>query len=210
MEFSLDALPAKDRYKLLTSLVVPRPIAWVMTRSMNGRLNAAPFSFFNVMGHDPAVVALGILAHPVKALKDTARNIEATGEFVINLVDEASADAMNATAADLPAGQSELDLIAAALADSTRVDVPRIASSPASLECRLLQTVAVSEKQWVILGSVLAVHVADELVLDAARCHVDIARHAPIGRMGGAGIYARSTDRFELARPDAATQPLER
>lgn len=209
MEFPFDALTAKDRYKLLTSLVVPRPIAWVTTRALDGSLNAAPFSFFNVMGHDPAVVALGILAHPVKALKDTARNIETTGEFVINLVDEALAPDMNATATDLPAGQSELDLTTVALADSTRVSVPRIASSPASLECRLLQTVPLSEKQWVILGSVLAVHVADALVLDAGRCHLDLARHAPIGRMGGAGIYARSTERFELARPDAATQPLE-
>jgi flavin reductase (DIM6/NTAB) family NADH-FMN oxidoreductase RutF len=117
---------------------------------------------------------------------------------------------MNATAADLDCGISELALIGLDTAPGLAVRVPRIAACSASLECSLLQSIPVSERQRVILGRVVALHVADELVLDAERGHVNIALHAPIARMGGAGIYARSTDRFELERPDAATQPLER
>lgn len=209
MKFSFDTLSVKDRYKLLTSLVVPRPIAWVSTCSIDGQINVAPFSFFNIMGHDPAIVALGIMAHPDKPLKDTARNIEATGEFVVNLVDEALAPAMNATAADLPFGVCEIDLERMRTAPSSHVNVPRICASPAALECRQFHSVPMPGKQRIILGEVLAVQVADALVIDHQRCHIDLNRHAPIARMGGAGIYCRSTDRFELDRPDRATQPLE-
>ncbi|NMG67027.1 flavin reductase family protein [Azoarcus indigens] len=210
MQISLDRLTEKQRYGLLTSLVVPRPIAWVTTVSPEGTVNAAPFSFFNLMGHDPAVVALGILAHPEKPLKDTARNIERSGEFVVNLVDEHLAAAMNATAVDLAYGSSELALVGLETAPGLAVEVPRITACSASLECRLLQSIPVSEHQRVMLGQVVALHVDDALVQDAERGHVHIALHAPIARMGGAGIYARSSDRFELERPDAATQPLER
>lgn len=201
MQFDFDALSAAERYKLLTATVVPRPLAWVTTRSADGISNAAPYSFFNVMGSEPPLVALGILAHDGKRLKDTAANIEATGVFVVNLVDETCADAMNATSADLPDKVSELDVNRLATIECDRVNVPRIVLSSVSFECELFQSLAVSERQRVILGRVLAMHVADELVTDVERLHIDLKRHAPIGRMGGSNLYCRTHDRFRMERP---------
>ncbi|MFN5719966.1 MAG: flavin reductase family protein, partial [Bradyrhizobium sp.] len=110
MFFDMGQLAADIRYKILTATVTPRPIAWVTTRSADGVVNAAPFSFFNVLGHEPPTVALGLLRHPEKGLKDTAENILATGEFVAHLVPRGMADAMNATCVDAPREVDELAL----------------------------------------------------------------------------------------------------
>src|SRR5687768_6986952 len=109
MEINLRELDAKNRYKLMTGVVVPRPIALVTTLGENGVVNAAPFSFFNVMGSDPPIVAMGPGWRPDGSAKDTALNIRATGEFVINLVDENLAQQMNICATDFPAGESEIE-----------------------------------------------------------------------------------------------------
>lgn len=204
MQFDFEHLPALSRYNLLSSLVVPRPIAWVTTRSDNGAVNLAPYSFFNVMGHEPPLVALGILASPSKGLKDTLRNIEEQREFAVSLVTEPLLPAMNLSAGDLPYGVSEAELAEVTLAPGRLIDVPHVRNSNAALECRLLQSLAVSERQRVVLGEVVCMHVADELVLDAAQGFVNVARHAPVARMGGSALYCRSTDRFELERPDDA------
>ena len=107
MDFALPELSPRERYRLLVGLVVPRPIAFITTRGESGAANAAPFSFFNVLGHDPAIVVVSIEARPDGALKDTIRNIERSGEFVVNLVDEALAPAMHQASADYPPGVSE-------------------------------------------------------------------------------------------------------
>jgi hypothetical protein len=130
MEFDFRALPKAGRYKILGSCVTPRPIAWVTTLSADGVLNAAPFSFFNVLGDDPPTVALGLLAHAEGRLKDTAANIRATGEFVINLVDEAHGEAMNLTCIDAPSDVDEAQLAGLEIAPSARVAPPRILTAP--------------------------------------------------------------------------------
>ena len=109
MLFDMETLEAQSRYKILTATVTPRPIAWVTTLSEDGVINAAPYSFFNVLGHEPPTLALGLLAGKDR-FKDTATNILATGEFVVNLVSEANADAMNVTCIDAPPDIDELAL----------------------------------------------------------------------------------------------------
>lgn len=204
MQFDMRALPPLDRYKLLTSSVTPRPIAWVTSRSPDGRNNAAPYSFFNAMGNDPPVVVLGLLRRPDGTPKDTAANILETGEFVANLVSEADAGAMNITCMDAPPDVDEIDCAKLQTAPSTLVAPPRIATAPVSFECRLVQSVSLSARQVIIIAEVLMAHVADRFVLDAERLHLDTAAMTLIGRMHGSGWYLRSTDRFQMKRPSYA------
>ncbi|HEY0419918.1 MAG TPA: flavin reductase family protein, partial [Acetobacteraceae bacterium] len=130
MLFDFETLAAQDRYKLLVATVVPRPIAWVVTQDLAGRLNAAPFSFFNVFANDPPVLVIGIGGRRPGDAKDTGANIRETGQFVVNLVDQANAEAMNATAIDFPPDVDELRQAGLATLPSTKVAPPRIAESP--------------------------------------------------------------------------------
>lgn len=201
MQFDFDVLPLEVRYKVLASCITPRPIAWVTTQSAQGALNAAPYSFFNVIGSDPPIVALGIQAHPEGRLKDTAANICETGEFVINLVDEQHAEQMNLTCIDAPADVDEVALAGLVTAASTRVRPPRIATSPASFECRTLHIVPTGNHQRAVIGQVLLAHVRDEFVMDAERTHIDSPAMNVIGRLHGNGWYSRQTDTFQMPRP---------
>ncbi|WP_376095091.1 flavin reductase family protein [Roseomonas sp. CCTCC AB2023176] len=204
MFFDFGALPADIRYKVLTSTVTPRPIAWVTTRREDGVVNAAPYSFFNVMGQDPPTLVLGLLRDPKRGFKDTAANILDSGEFVVNLVPERLAEAMNLTCMDAPPDVSELDVAGLEAAASVHVSAPRIAASPVAFECRSLTVLVTGPKQAIVVGRVLAAHVADEVVLDAARAYIDTPALNLIARMHGSGWYARSTDRFQLDRPTYA------
>jgi len=136
MRYDLSAVPEPIAYKLLAATIIPRPIAWVVTQDAEGRLNAAPFSFFNVMGSAPPTVALGILADPARGLKDTAQAILDTGKFVVNLVPERLVQAMNLTSIDALRGVNELELAGLATLPSDSVAPPRIAESPVAFECR--------------------------------------------------------------------------
>ena len=198
MEFDLRKLAPKDRYKLLTGVVVPRPIAWVTTLDADGVVNAAPFSYFNLMGTDPPIVAFGPAWRPDGSPKDTPHNIRLTGEFVVNLVDENLAQQMNISAADFPPGQSEVEAAGLELSPSVRVHVPRIAASPAHLECREHCTIEIG-KTRVVLGEVLHLRIRDDLV-DAVRYYVAGEKMNLIGRMHGAGGYTRTHDYFEMPR----------
>jgi flavin reductase (DIM6/NTAB) family NADH-FMN oxidoreductase RutF len=197
MQFDLAALPSRDRYKLLAGLVVPRPIALVTTRSEDGRDNAAPYSFFNLFAEEPPIVVLGIGVAASGGAKDTTNNIRDTGEFVVNMVDEPTAEAMNLCAVDFPPEVSEIDVAELELLASERVQARRIASSPAHLECRRLITLQPGRERYLILGEVLWVHVRDGIV-DPVTLRV-APGYAPIGRLFGNG-YARTHDRFELPR----------
>ena len=207
MRFDLDPATPQISYKLLASTVTPRPIAWITTLSKDGLVNAAPYSFFNAMGHTPPTVAVGLLADPAKGFKDTARNILDTGEFVVNLVPEALAEAMNITCVNAPAQVSEMELAGLEAAASEHVAPPRIKASPVSFECVTLSSVVTGPQQTIVIGRVLAVHIEDRYVLDAERAHVDTPALGLIGRMHGAGWYARSHDQFQLARPVWSTEP---
>jgi flavin reductase (DIM6/NTAB) family NADH-FMN oxidoreductase RutF len=200
MLFDMETLPQQDRYKILAASVVPRPIAWVTTRSRDGIVNAAPFSFFNAMGADPPTLALGLIPREGR-LKDTAANIQQTAEFVVNLVSEANAEAMNLTCIDAPPEVDELELARLTPVPSLKVAPPRIGESPVSFECRLIAALVVGPMQVVVLGRVVCAHIDDAFVLDAKRCHLDTPALRLIGRMHGSGIYVRTADRFEMQRP---------
>ncbi|OYX67661.1 MAG: hypothetical protein B7Y95_22615 [Rhizobiales bacterium 32-66-11] len=209
MLFDLTALAADVRYKLLTATVTPRPIAWITTRSREGIDNAAPFSFFNVMGHEPATVAIGLLRNPRSGLKDTAHNILATGEFIAHLVPERMAAAMNATSAEVPAEVDELRAAGLRVVPGDMVAASRIADCPVAFECRAISSVVTGPDQVAVIAQVLCAHIADAHILDAGRGHVDTPSLDLISRMHGAGWYARSTDLFELARPQPASRQAE-
>ncbi len=209
MQFDFATLSAKDRYKLLVSTVTPRPIAWVVTEAPNGMLNAAPYSFFNAFSNDPPVVVIGIGGREPGDAKDTGNNIRRTGQFVVNLVDEASATAMNVTAIDFPPDVDELHEAGLHTLPSLHVRPPRIAESPVAMECERLATIELGIDRSLVLGRVLAMHIADAAVLDASRCYIDTPKLNLIGRMHGAGWYARTTDLFEMPRIDVADWTLK-
>lgn len=193
--FDFAALSPRDRYKLLIGTVVPRPIAWVTTVDPEGRVNAAPFSFFNVLSADPAILALGVENHADLSHKDTGRNIRLTGEFTVNIVDFANLHPMNVTAVPFPAGVDELAAAGLTALPGTHIRAPYIAEAPAAFECRRYVTLEVGSSREIVLGEVLALHIRADLVND--RLHVDPARLDALGRMGGQG-YARSNATFNL------------
>jgi len=197
MYFDIASLDGRRSYKLLTATVVPRPIAWVVSADAQGRINAAPFSFFNCFGGHPPVVCVGV-GNRGGAPKDTLGNIQARREFVVNLVPEALAAAMNDTATDFPHGHDELQITGLATAPSRQVGVPRIAASPVALGCRLKQVIAIDHNANIVVAEVVAVHVADEAVKDAERCYIDTAKLQLIGRMQSPGGYTRTRDAFSM------------
>lgn len=200
MEFDLEKEHADRAYPILASLVTPRPIAWVTTICAKGSINAAPFSFFNVLGANPPIVGICPGDREEGVPKDTAHNIRTNHEFVVNLVDEAMAEPMNRTAATLPHGVSELDHAGLTSVPSSVVKPPRIAESPASLECVEWGTLQIGGNR-LIIGLVKRVHVRDEFVdMDKLRIRTELFH--PIGRMASPDWYCRTTDRFEMKRPD--------
>lgn len=200
MLFDFETLPTQDRYKLLVSTVVPRPIAWVVTQDPEGRLNAAPYSFFNVFSADPPVVVFGIGGRKPGNVKDTGQNIRETGQFTVCLVNQATAEPMNITAIDFPPEIDELAAAKLTTAPSSKVKPPRIAESPVAFECERFLIVELNTDRALVLGRVVAMHVRDDCVLDPQRCHIDTPKLDLIGRMHGGGWYTRTTDRFEMPR----------
>ncbi len=204
--FDLMEMPKPDVYKLLASVILPRPIAWVVSRDGEGRLNAAPFSFFNILSADPPLVAIGFSAAADREGKDTLANIRTNGEFVVNLVPEDLAQAMNVTAANAPRGVDETKLAGLDLAKSVVVDVPRIAGSPVGLECKIFEVIEPGGSGTIALGRVLYVHVRESAFANLEHLRIDPAQLRLIGRMHGAGGYCTTRDIFSV---DRLTWPLE-
>ena len=196
MDLNLANAKPNQIYNLLIGLVAPRPIAWITSMNLAGQLNAAPFSAYNYMGIDPPIVAVGVGNRPGPGVvgKDTAHNIRVTGEFVINVVNEAVAEAMNITAIDFPPEISELDITHLETEPSLIVKVPRIAAAPASLECREITTIEIGRSR-VILGQVVAIHVKDEFV-DPRGPYIRAEELHAVGRMNGLGAYVKTRDAF--------------
>lgn len=189
--------------KIILGSVVPRPIAWVSTIDANGRPNLAPFSFFNaVCAKPPTLLFCPGIRGLDGGVKDTYQNILATKEFVINVVTEGLAEAMNISATELPAEMSEFELAGVTAAPSIKIKPPRVLQSPVNYECVLKQVVQVGEglpgSGWVIIGEVVHVHIADE-VIDATNYRIDIQALKPIGRLAGFN-YTRVNDVFEMKR----------
>jgi flavin reductase (DIM6/NTAB) family NADH-FMN oxidoreductase RutF len=199
MELDLEGQLAGRAYPILASLVVPRPIALVTTVSPEGKINAAPFSFFNVLGAEPPIVAVAPGDRNDGTPKDTARNIRLTHEFVVNLVDEDLAQAMNQCAAALPYGEDELRHAGLTASPSSVVKPPRIAECPVSLECKEWGTLHIGDNR-VVIGLVRRVHLRDEL-FDSVKQRVNSERLFLIGRMASPDWYCRTRDRFEMVRP---------
>lgn len=209
MELVLDELTARERYKFLTAVVTPRPIAFVTSCDRNGVHNAAPFSFFNVFSEEPPVVVLGINARPDGRTKDTLRNIEDTKAFAVSMVDQSIADAMHICSADFPYGESEIDYAGVTLTPSRTVPVMRIREAPASLECELAQIIPLSERRRLVLGHVKCVHVQDE-IFDAKTMRIIPEKYSPLGRLYGDHYawlgerYARPIPSYEEAKGQGA------
>jgi len=199
MEFDFDKLDGKQRYKLLGSTVTPRPIAWVSTLGADGKLNAAPFSFFNVFGEDPAVVGFSILHRSESDMKDTGTNVRLHKEFVVNLVSEDNLDKMNISAIEFPPHFSEFSEAGLTPARSTKIDTPRIAESHVALECRLTQIVPLGPLRSLVLGEVVHMHIRDDAVIDAEKCYIDTRKLLLVGRME-ANSYVRTSDILQLPR----------
>jgi flavin reductase (DIM6/NTAB) family NADH-FMN oxidoreductase RutF len=204
MHFDLAAIPASDAYKLLVSTVVPRPIALVTTVDRAGRVNAAPFSFFNAVSSIPPVVVLGISPGDSTGpngdgYKDTERNIRETGEFVVNLVDEAIAERMNICAVDFPSAIGELEKARLTPIPSVGVRPPRIAESPVSFECQRITGLSLGGNSTLEIGRVVHIHIRDDLV-DPERYYVATDKMRLVGRMHGRGWYARTSDLFLMER----------
>lgn len=199
MELDLETQFAGRAYPILASLVTPRPIAFVTTLSPEGNINAAPFSFFNLLGADPPILAFAPGDRAGRTPKDTALNIRLTHEFVVNLVDESLAEAMNKCAASLPYGVNELEQAGLHAAPSSTVKPPRIAEAPASLECKEWGTLQIGDNR-VVIGLIKRVHVRDEL-FDPTKRRVVTEKLSLIGRMASPHWYTRTRDRFEMIRP---------
>lgn len=207
MLFDFDRLETLQRYKVLSFTVLPRPIAWIVTQGADGSRNAAPFSFFSVMTSDPPLVTIGFTERRPHG-KDTPRCIEETGEFVVNLVPYGALEAMNVTAIEFDGEVDELAEAKLSIAPSTMVKPPRIAESPAALECSLYQMIKLESGQSITIGKVLAAHIADEAVIDADRCYIDTAKLDLIGRMNN--CYVRPQQVIQLPRISVAEWRAQR
>jgi flavin reductase (DIM6/NTAB) family NADH-FMN oxidoreductase RutF len=185
----------RDLNKVANGTVVPRPIAWVSSTDGAGNYNLAPFSYFNVVSSDPLTLIFSVGPKANGTKKDTRRNVEATGEFVINIVNEATAEAMNVSATVFDYGVSEFEMAGLTPLPGVKVNVPRVGEAPVSFECTLRQIVEVGNNA-VIFGDVQLIHISGE-VYDGN--YVNTEKLRPIGRLAG-NSYCRVTELFQLVR----------
>jgi flavin reductase (DIM6/NTAB) family NADH-FMN oxidoreductase RutF len=215
MEFSLTGDEAPDYrtiYKLLTGSVVPRPIGWVSTVNAEGRPNLAPYSFFNATNSKPPHVLFcpGTRATDY-AQKDSLNNVRQTGEFVVNIVNEAVAEAMNITATELPADVNEFELAGLTPMPSVTVRPPRVAESPIHFECEVTHVIELGEPSErgagnVVIGRVIHIHVSDEVLYDGDK--INFEKLKPVGRLAG-NYYTRVDSLFKLIRQPPQVPPAD-
>ncbi len=200
MQFDFATISPADCYKLMASTIVPRPIAWVVTQDAAGAVNVAPYSFFNAVSGNPPLIVLGVGGRDNGAPKDTAANIRRSGQFVVNLVNEAMVPAMVVTAADFEPGVDEAVLAGLTTLPSVKIAPPRIAESPVAFECEVFQTIGLPNERDLVIGRIVMMHIASDAMLDPARHYVDTPKLNMVGRMHGGGWYARTGDQFEVKR----------
>jgi flavin reductase (DIM6/NTAB) family NADH-FMN oxidoreductase RutF len=194
MQYAASDVSPHERYKLLTSFILPRPIAWVTTLGPTGTVNAAPFSFFNAFAEDPPLIMFAINKRPDGRIKDTWVNIQRSGEFVVNLTDEPLAEKMHQSSGDFPPDIGEPDYLGLGLAPSVDVAPPRLAQAPWAMECRTWQVINVKEDRQLVIGEGVRFHIRDEL-WDPAAMRVFTEKYHPVGRMF-ADRYCRTDDRM--------------
>lgn len=202
MEFSPTSLPWKSIYKLLSGSILPRPIGWISTVDARGQPNLAPFSFFNIVcAKPPTLLFCPMVRSTDGKQKDTLNNLRETGEFVVNIVTEELAGAMNESAVEVPAGSSEFELASVNSTPSAVINAPRVAESPIHFECTVRDIIQISDQPgggYVVIGTVVHFHIDDGVLLGEDK--IDLAALKPIGRLAG-GDYVRLTDLFNLKRP---------
>ncbi|RPI09467.1 MAG: flavin reductase family protein [Zetaproteobacteria bacterium] len=208
MEIDPQSMPAPAVYKLLIGCIVPRPIAWVSTVDADGVNNLAPFSFFMGVCNDPPTLAFsagprsGGSGPGTAGLKDTVRNLEATGDFVVNVVDDALAERMNRTSGDYPPEVDEFRVAGLTAAPGVKVRAPRVGEAPIGMECRVAQILRVGRgPHSLVLGEIVYFHLRDDLY-DRQAGRIDMHRLKPVGRLAGE-MYTHVHDLFELKRPVA-------
>lgn len=201
MQFNPENTETQLVYKLLTGTVIPRPIGWISTVDENGTFNLAPYSFFNAFSADPPHVIFGSGRRP-GANKDTVSNIMETGEFVVNMVSESTADAMNITATETGPEIDEFKLANLTPVPSEVVAAPRVGESLVNFECKMVHHYQVEESQgagsMIVIGRVVMIHVDDDILGENNR--IDYAAYQPVGRLAGSE-YCRVNDLFSLDRP---------
>jgi flavin reductase (DIM6/NTAB) family NADH-FMN oxidoreductase RutF len=206
VQFDPTVVDSAAMYKLLIGSVVPRPIAWVSSVDAAGVRNLAPFSYFMAITHDPPTIAFSSgprgaeIGGGVRGKKDTLHNVEATREFVVNVVDDALAEAMNVTSGDYAADVDEFEKAGLQAAPSVKVRAPRVAAAPVNMECRLAQIIPVGNlPHHLIVGQIVHMHVRDD-VFDPATGRLDMHRLKPVGRLAG-HLYTHVHEIFEMKRP---------
>jgi len=195
LSFDPDVQTERENYKLLIGSVIPRPIAFVTSRAADGSLNAAPFSYFNVVSSDPPMISVSVQSR-AGSPKDTARNAIETGEFVVHVVDETNVEQVNRTAASLPRGESELDLTELTLVESESIAVPGVNEAKVRFECRLEQVVELGGTR-LLIGRVVRFHI-DESIYENGRINHDLLK--PVSRLAGTN-YAKLGEVFSMERP---------
>jgi flavin reductase (DIM6/NTAB) family NADH-FMN oxidoreductase RutF len=195
-------LSVKENYKFLTGSIIPRPIAFVTTLSSDGVLNAAPFSYFNALTSDPPLIAISV-GRKDGIQKDTSRNAEELGEFVVHIPDETYINAVNLTAANLERDQSEVELTNLTKAQSVKVGVPGIAESKIRMECIVEQIIPLGgtpdkPSTDLLIGRVVHYHISDELYQNG---RIDADKLKPVGRLAGTN-YVKLGETFSLERPE--------
>jgi flavin reductase (DIM6/NTAB) family NADH-FMN oxidoreductase RutF len=207
MEIDPVTLPWKSVYKILIGSVVPRPIGWISSIDEGGRPNLAPFSFFNVVcANPPHVLFCPMIRGTDRKPKDTLRNVRSTGEFVVNIVTEVLAEAMNLTSTELPAEINEFEMSGLTAQPSTTVKPPRVAESPIHFECKVATIFDFGDQPGsgsVVIGRVTHIHVRDDVLIETDK--IDLDKLRPIGRLAGSG-YCRVADQFQMVRPPSQIQ----
>ena len=196
MDLELAQLPPVERYKLLIGLVIPRPIAWVSTWSEGGVANCAPFSFFNVISEDPPLCILSFNWRSDGTIKHSLKNIRRTEEFVVNLADEGTANAMHLSSTELPEGESEFIKYGLTPVPAKLVKHPRIAEAAASLECRVERRINFGPEREMVVGEILLIHARDGII-DPATKRISEELYRPVGRLF-AERYCTTRQRFNL------------
>ena len=196
----IDPLNFEGFNRVLTGVVVPRPIAFVSTMSPGGVVNLAPYSFFNAVSYNPPTIVFSSSRSAGYKSKDTLRNIEETGQFVVNIVVDSIAEAMNKTSAEFPEDVDEFEIAGLTQAPSETIKAPRVAESPVNMECKLEQVVPIGSgagAHGLVIGTILLMHVRDDII-DGHRINQE--KLMATGRMAG-NMYCRTGDRFEMVRP---------
>lgn len=200
MQFDPNNLQQKSIYKLLTGIIIPRPIGWISTISEEGITNLAPFSYFNAVGDDPPHVMFAA-GNGQNSNKDTLNNVLATKQFVVNMVTEDLVEQMNSTAQGIPSHESEFDLVNLTPIPSLKIKPPRVKESPITMECELVHHYTLEDNKFggstILVGRIVMFHIDENVLLDDFK--IDLNTYKPVARLAGSN-YSKLGELFSVKR----------